>query len=254
MPARRRLHPQEQGARGPLGPAPARRQRQALGTGCAARRRSSWPSRSQAAARAGTTTPRPGRRRRRRRHGSRRRARRTRSPRRRDSCSGTFPVGQLKAGSHPDFTSFLQAAATGDTTTVSVLAMHAGEQVPGEAADLGPRVWRELARTRRPSQPVTPLALGRRTGSRWSPTRDDRGDRPDGLPRAAIGQWVVVVICTAVGPRAADAIAATCDASRAPSGWRTPRRRRPPTRPRRRGRRLRTRSTVPAGFAAADPP
>ena len=36
---RRRLHPQEQGARGPLGPTPARRQRQALGTRCAARRR-----------------------------------------------------------------------------------------------------------------------------------------------------------------------------------------------------------------------
>ena len=122
-----------------------------------------------------------------------------------------FPVGQLKAGSHPDFTSFLQATAPGDTTTVSVLAMHAGEQVPGVAADLGPRVWRELAPNAAAEPPVTPLALGSADG--FEMVADTATAEATGRAvyrGAAIGQWVVVLICTAVGP-AGDAVAGTCD-------------------------------------------
>jgi hypothetical protein len=127
--------------------------------------------------------------------------------------AGAFPVEHLKAGSHPDFTSFLQAAAAGDTTTVTVLAMHAGEQVPGDPAELGPRVWRELAPNAAAEPPVTPLALGSAAGFEMvadTATADATGRTV--YRGAATGRWVVVLICTAVGPGASDAIAATCDA------------------------------------------
>ena len=124
-----------------------------------------------------------------------------------------FPVGQLKAGSHPDFTSFLQATAPGDTTTVSVLAMHAGEQVPGEPADLGPRVWRELAPNAAAEPPVTPLALGSADGFEMvADTATAEATGRTVYRGAAIGQWVVVLICTAVGPRPATPSLRTCDA------------------------------------------
>jgi hypothetical protein len=126
--------------------------------------------------------------------------------------SGSFPVEHLKAGSHPDFTSFLQAAAAGDTTTVAVLAMHAGEQVPGDPADLGPRVWRELAPNAAAEPPVTPLPLGSADGFEMVADTATAGATGRTVYRgAAIGRWVVVLICTAVGPGAGEAIAATCD-------------------------------------------
>jgi hypothetical protein len=125
--------------------------------------------------------------------------------------SAAFPVEHLKAGSWPDFVSFLQASAVGDPTTLTVLAVYAGEPVADEPAALGARVWRELAPNAAPEPPIAPAPLGTVDGFEMvADTTTPEATGRTVYRGAAIGQWVVVLLCTAVGPQAGGAIAGTC--------------------------------------------
>jgi hypothetical protein len=166
----------------------------------------------------------------------------------------TFPVEHLKAGSHPDFVSFLQASAPADPTTVSVLAVYAGEHVDGDPAALGARVWRELAANDAPEPPVAAAPLGLVDGFEMvADTATPEATGRTVYRGAAIGQWVVVLVCTAVGARAGRTLAGTCDriagtvelqdAARVPA----------PGAPAVAEATAPYTFDVPAGFAAADP-
>ena len=124
-----------------------------------------------------------------------------------------FPVDTLKAGSRFDYVSFYRAAADDGTATVSVMAVDAGEPVPGEPTALAARVWRELGPNAAAEPPVAPVTLGSQAG--FELVADTTSTEASGRTiyrGTAVGRWLVLVLCTSVGDAAADTIGPTCDA------------------------------------------